>query len=206
VSSLSHAAGGAHLFGVYATRSDRQLLRAARTDPEAFAEFYRRHSGAVYGSIVRQVEIPEVALDVTAEAFAHALRRVGGFRGVRTDSGAAWIHAIADSLLKQYWRRQRVERSARDRLGIGEDSWSATAEDELERRLDALSQGGTLERLLDELPESQRAVVHMRVVGEASYVEIARTLGVSQETARQQAHRGLTRLRRRLELTEGAAE
>jgi RNA polymerase sigma factor (sigma-70 family) len=190
----------------FPTSSDSDLLRAARRDPEAFAEFYRRRVGPVYGAVLRQVEIPEVAVDVTAEAFAHALRRVGSFRGVRTDSGAAWIHAIADSLVRQYWRRQRVERSARERLGIDEDVWCATDEDELERRLDALAQGGTLEQLLEELPEAQRAVVHMRVVGEASYREIARTLGVSQESARQQASRGLTRLRRRLETIEGAAE
>jgi DNA-directed RNA polymerase specialized sigma24 family protein len=152
----------------HSTSNDAALLRAARRDPEAFAEFYRRHAGRVYDSTLRQVQIEEVALDVTAEAFARALRLVGTFRGVHTDSGAAWIHAIADSLLKLYWRRQRVERGARDRLGISEEIWNASDDDDLERRLDALARGGTLERLLAELPAAQRAVVHMRVVDEAS--------------------------------------
>src|SRR5436190_12524 len=29
------------------TKSDAQLIREARTDPEAFAELYRRHAGAI---------------------------------------------------------------------------------------------------------------------------------------------------------------
>jgi RNA polymerase sigma-70 factor (ECF subfamily) len=187
----------------YEALSDSELLRLAKGDDEAFAEFYRRFAEPVYAATLRRVGNAEVAVDVTAEAFAHALRVVGRFRGARAGSGGAWIHAIAESVLNQYWRTQRVERKARERLGIDDDTWNRHDDQDIERRLDALASGGRLERLLDQLPSMQRAVVHMRVVGEAPYSEIARTLGVSPENARQQARRGLSRLREQLEAPEG---
>jgi RNA polymerase sigma-70 factor (ECF subfamily) len=187
----------------YDALSDTELLRLAKRDEDAFAEFYRRFAEPVYAATLRRVGNAEVAVDITAEAFAHALRVVGSFRGARAGSGGAWIHAVAESLLNQYWRTERVERKARERLGIDDRDWGRQDDQEIEQRLDALASGGKLERLLDQLPGTQRAVVHMRVVGEAPYSEIARTLGVSPENARQQARRGLSRLREQLETLEG---
>jgi RNA polymerase sigma factor (sigma-70 family) len=202
---LSREGRSAHLPFVspYSSATDSELLRIARTDADAFAEFYRLHADVVYRSVARRVESPDAALEITAEAFAHALRLVGRFRGARPESGAAWIQTIAASLAKQQQRTHRVQSRARERLGITEERWSAFDDGEIEQRLDALAAGGRLERLLGELPASQRAVVQMRVVGDASYDEIATILGVTPATARQQLHRGLAHLRERLDAIGG---
>ena len=77
---------------------DSELLRRARVDADAFGVFYRRHARAVYRSLLSACGDPDVALDLTAETFARALQSVGRFRGVRVESGRAWIFAIANSL------------------------------------------------------------------------------------------------------------
>jgi RNA polymerase sigma-70 factor (ECF subfamily) len=53
-----------------AADSDLHLLRAARTDPDAFGEFYRRHALAVERWIRAQVPDMATAADLTAETFA----------------------------------------------------------------------------------------------------------------------------------------
>ncbi|MCE5278253.1 MAG: sigma factor [Planctomycetaceae bacterium] len=52
--------------------------------------------------------------------------------------------------------------------------------------------------LLDTLPRSERAVLMLRVVHELSFVQIAATVGISEEAAKKRAQRGLARLRERL--------
>ena len=72
-----------------------ELLRRARVDAGAYGAFSRRHAHAVYRSLLSDCGDPDVALDLTVETFARALRSIGRFRGVRVESGRAWIHAIA---------------------------------------------------------------------------------------------------------------
>jgi DNA-directed RNA polymerase specialized sigma24 family protein len=48
---------------------DLDLLRRARTDPDAFGEFYRRHAVAVERWIRTQTPDMATAADLTAETF-----------------------------------------------------------------------------------------------------------------------------------------
>ena len=58
-----------------------------------------------------------------------------------------------------------------------------------------------LAELLAELPAEQREAITARVVDERPYEEIAATLRCSEAVVRQRVHRGLRRLRQRLEET-----
>jgi RNA polymerase sigma-70 factor, ECF subfamily len=173
---------------------DTTLLRRARRDPEAFGLFYRRHANGVYRALLAGCRDEQVALDLTAETFAHALLQLGSFRGARPASGAAWIHAIARSQLELYRRREVASTRARRRLGL--HSPAADAEDD--RLVDRLDAADRLGRQLDRLPSEQRAVLQLRVVDEASYAEISDRLAISEASARQQVSRALRFLSRRL--------
>ena len=54
------------------TRTDAQLLQAARQDPTAFREFYDRYAVWMRSWLVRQTGSESAALDLTAETFAQA--------------------------------------------------------------------------------------------------------------------------------------
>src|SRR6266536_3552434 len=59
-------------------KTDAQLIREARRDPEAFAELYRRHAAAIH-SWLRGRTPERIAVELTAETFAQAalsLRRI----------------------------------------------------------------------------------------------------------------------------------
>jgi RNA polymerase sigma-70 factor (ECF subfamily) len=113
---------------------------------------------------------------------------------------AAWLFAIADHKLRDSLRRGRVEASARRTLGhqplLLEDEDLVRVEE-----LASLGSGASLEQLLGELPETQRAAVRARVLDERSYAAIARELRCSEAVVRQRVHRGLRRLRERLKET-----
>jgi len=100
------------------TRTDADLLAIARQDPAAFREFYDRYAAWVHSWFSRQTGSDTAALDLTAETFAQAWLGLRRFRPRRDDDGARWLHGIAQNIARQYYRKQRVERKGRERLGI----------------------------------------------------------------------------------------
>ena len=175
------------------------LLAAASGDDRAFAEFYRRWLPLVTGYHLRRTRSRELAFDLTAETFAAVvtdLRRFDPGRG----SAAGWLFEIAEHKLLDSMRRARVESSARARLGHE----PLMLEDHDLRRVEELASRGDraqLDRLLNQLPGSQRDAVRARVLDERSYAEIAGEMACSEAVVRQRVHRGLSRLRERLRET-----
>ena len=174
--------------------SDAALLAAARSDPEAFGRFYDRYEAAVAGYFMRRMAAPEVAADLTAEVFAHALAASGRYRP-QGPTAAVWLFAIARNTLASSARRGRVEARARARIGMAV----------IELQDDSLARLGTAEgerwvlEMLDGLPADQREAVRARVLDERKYTDIARELRTSELVVRKRVSRGLAKLRERME-------
>lgn len=173
------------------------LAAAAAGDERAFEAFYRRHLAAVTGFHLRRTGRPELAFDLTAETFAAVVVACDGFDPAR-GSATGWLFAIAAHKLRDSFRRGRVEATARERL---RHEPIALHDADLER-VEALASSADEQRLaalLDDLPAEQRVAVLARVVDERPYEEIAAELQCSEAVVRQRVHRGLRRLRSRLE-------
>src|SRR5271156_176969 len=100
------------------TGEDEQaLLSAARSDPHAFARFYRRFEQPVLGFFMRATGRAELAADLTAETFASALESVATYDPARGRADN-WLFGIARNVLGSSYRRSRVEADARERLGM----------------------------------------------------------------------------------------
>src|SRR3954453_12005446 len=119
-------------------RTDAELLHAARSDPAAFGEIYQRHAPVVFRWLERRARY--LAVDLTAETFAQAWLSRRRFRDRRGGSALPWLLGIAQNVLNESLRRDRVERRARQRLGLPLD----LAEDELEEVHERLSPNGTV--------------------------------------------------------------
>src|SRR5260370_16852104 len=83
----------------YAGLSDEELLRRSGRDREAFLAFYGRHASVLFGWLTRETSNQVVAADLTAEAFAEALRSQRRFRGAREGSPRPSLYRIAYPLL-----------------------------------------------------------------------------------------------------------
>jgi RNA polymerase sigma factor (sigma-70 family) len=191
----------------FARRAAPCLLVLSRTDPEAFAAFYDAYAERVLVFLTRRVLDVDTAFDLMSETFAKALERRGQFRGSTPEEEQGWLFAIARSELSHLWRAGRVERSALGRMGV---EVPPLGDPEIER-IEQLSGIGALVTplacALAELPAEQRRAVELRVVEEYAYADLARALGVSEQTARARVSRGLRALARRLPepVLEGAA-
>jgi RNA polymerase sigma factor (sigma-70 family) len=170
--------------------SDAELLRAARRDPGAFRALYDRYAEPMHRFHVARTRDPEAALDLTAETFAQAWLSRGRFRDLAGGSAGPWLYAIARHVLVASVRKQRLERQARERLGMLAGATAAIEPS------DGWLEG--LDEALAELGPELRDAIELRVVQDRSYVDVAESLGTTPGAARVRVHRGLTALRDRL--------
>jgi RNA polymerase sigma-70 factor (ECF subfamily) len=184
-------------------RTDAELLVAARTDPQAFREFYERYAVWMRSWFHRETGSESASLDLTAETFAQAWRGVRRFRDLADGSGAPWLFGIARNLLRQYHKHNRIETAARARLGLPvAEEWS----EDYDAVDDRISAGALREALLaavGALPHDQRRALELRVVQQLSYEEVAGRLDCSINAARLRVSRALRALTTEFQGAEG---
>ena len=179
-------------------QTDAELIKQAGSNPEAFAEIYRRHSRVIHSWLRARIH-PDVALELTAETFSEAALSLRRFQDLSNGSALPWLYGIARNLLLRYLERQRVEARARKKLGVSvavnEDGFDAVDE-----RLRSNQLRHFLASALAQLPEKQRRAVELRVIEELSYAEVARSLGCTPLAARLRVHRALATLEGSLDI------
>jgi RNA polymerase sigma factor (sigma-70 family) len=178
--------------------TDEALLAAARTDAEAFTRFYRRHAASVLGYLVRRTGDPELGADLTAETFASALEGLDRFDPER-GTAVNWLFGIARHQLLRTLQRGRVERRARDRLGMSRIELDDDALERIVALAESESTASLLADALDALPSDQRAALTARVLEEQDYSAIASSAGTGEATIRKRVSRALDTLRNALE-------
>jgi RNA polymerase sigma factor (sigma-70 family) len=179
-------------------RTDAQLLRASRFDGEAFELVFERHAHRLHGWFAREVGDADAALDLTAETFARALEGAGRFRPMAGESALPWLFGIGSNLVRGYWRGQRVDRTARERLRVQDElSFADGPETTYRERSDERVSSTALREALDGLPEGQRRAIVLRVIRELPYPDVAAELGCTPENARLRVSRALRALRTR---------
>jgi RNA polymerase sigma-70 factor (ECF subfamily) len=181
-----------------ASRSDAELLRAARRDPDAFTAFYRSHAEWLERWLQMQVRDPHLAADLTAETFAQALVSLPRFKGTDAGTGTAWLFGIARNLLRRSYEQRRVESGARTRLNMPVLDYLPEEYEAAEERLDAASFAAELESAVGSLSTELREAVELRVLGDLSYGEIALATGISEQNARKRVSRALRALTLRI--------
>jgi RNA polymerase sigma factor (sigma-70 family) len=181
-------------------KTDAQLIKEARDDPDAFAELYRRHAPAIHRWGCARTD-PRTGEDLTAETFAQAALSLKRFRDEADGSAGPWLFGIAKNLLRRYREEQRVETTARRRLGMPL-SFEEVDLDAVEERTRAERMAPEIDGALALLPAGQRHAVELRVVHELPYVQVAQSLGCTEVAARLRVMRALDSLTRRL---KGAA-
>lgn len=179
-------------------RSDVQLLAATRSDPQAFGEFYRRHTIGVELWLKTQTPDLATAADLTAETFAQALVSLRRFHGTTDQQAVAWLFGIARNLVRRFHRRGRAELQMCRRLGIQLDH-DADELALLEAQIDAHTEASGLSDLLNTLPDAQRQALQLRVIDELDYSEAAALMGTSEQNARIRVSRALKALSVRLQ-------
>jgi RNA polymerase sigma-70 factor (ECF subfamily) len=158
------------------------------------AQLYDRHAEAILAFLVRRTWDPEVAVDILAETFAVALEGRHRFRGRDRDAAGPWLYGIARHVLADHFRRDGAQRRALARLGIERRPLTDGEYERIEELAGSSELRDRVSEELDALPVDQREAVRLRVIDEQRYETLARTLDISQDTARARVSRGLKAL------------
>ncbi len=172
--------------------SDKKLVkRVQKGDKGAFDLLVLKYQHKIVNLVMRYVRDPELALDITQEAFIKAYRALPRFRG---DSAFyTWMYRIAVNTAKNHLAAQRrrpmdVELDMQDpeqydlhaKLKETDTPEGVTLSNELKE---------TVERAIASLPEDLRTAIILRELEGMSYEEIAQTMECPVGTVRSRIFR-----------------
>jgi RNA polymerase sigma-70 factor (ECF subfamily) len=164
----------------------------------AFVEaLFAKHHSEIYAYLVRMIRDPELAADLTQDAFVKAYRAYDSLQ--KDENARAWLYQIAHRVALDELRRRKV---ARLLPWTGESHASSPS---AERLAMDVRLSGPLERALARIPERQRAALLLAEVHDLTGLELAAALGVSHVAARALLTRARESLRQTLAV-ERAAE
>jgi RNA polymerase sigma-70 factor, ECF subfamily len=162
-----------------------------RDEAASFVEgLFGRHHGEIYAYLVRMLRDPELAADLTQDAFVKAYRAYGSLQ--KDENARAWLYQIAHRVALDELRRRRIIRMV---PWTGESRGAAPS---AERLAMDVRLSGPLERAMARIPERQRAALLLAEVHDLTGLELAAALGVSHVAARAILTRARESLRRAL--------
>ena len=172
--------------------SDKKLVkRVQKGDKGAFDLLVLKYQHKIVNLVMRYVRDPELALDITQEAFIKAYRALPRFR--RDSAFYTWMYRIAVNTAKNHLAAQRrrpmnVELDLQDpeqydlhaKLKETDTPEGVTLSRELHE---------TVERAIEGLPDDLRTAIILRELDGMSYEEIAQTMDCPVGTVRSRIFR-----------------
>jgi len=172
--------------------TDKELVkRVQKGDKGAFDLLVLKYEQKIVNLVMRYVRDPELALDISQEAFIKAYRALPRFRG---DSAFyTWLYRISVNTAKNYLAAQRrrpmdIELDMQDpdqyglhaKLKETDTPEGLTISQELQE---------VLERAIEALPDDLRTAIILRELDGMSYEEIAQTMDCPVGTVRSRIFR-----------------
>lgn len=169
-----------------------------RDEAAIFVEtLFAKHQNEIFAYLMRMMRDPEVAADMTQDAFIKAYKNYAFLE--KPENARAWLYQIAHRVALDEIRRRKIIRFL---PWTGESHGSAPSAEHLvmDSRL-----SGDMQRALARIPERQRAALLLAELHDLTGVELAAALGVSHVAARALLTRARESLRQALAI-ERAAE
>jgi RNA polymerase sigma factor (sigma-70 family) len=179
---------------------DSHIVDRSRTDPEAFAELFQRHSREIGRYVTRRVG-PGLAEDIVAETFLVAFRRRDSYDRGRTDA-RPWLYGIATNVMRRNRRDEIRALRTLERTGV-DPVLAESFADQVDGQVAAAATSRLLAPVLARLDAGQRDVLLLIAWAGLTLDEVAEVLRIPQGTARSRLNRARTKLRAALGHREG---
>ena len=153
-------------------------------------DLFARHQNEIYAYLLRMLRDPELAADLTQDAFVKAYRAYDALQ--KPENARAWLYQIAHRVALDDLRRRRIVRFV---PLVGDTRGAAPSAEHLvmDARL-----SGDLQRALEQIPDRQRSALLLAELNDLTGIELAAALGVSHVAARALLTRARESLRRAL--------
>jgi len=173
-------------------KSDAQLLReyADSGAETAFGELVQRHTNLVYSAVLRQVESPAVAAEISQNIFLDLARRAEPISNRMSSEAslAGWLCRSARNLSLNF-RRDEYRRRIRERRHLEENMSDSKTPPDWERLR------GVLDEAMGELSETDYDAVVLRFYQDQDFRAVGAAMGMSDDAAQKRVTRALEKLR-----------
>jgi RNA polymerase sigma-70 factor (ECF subfamily) len=158
---------------------------------------YERHVAAIYRYVFYRVGNHEDAEDLTAKAFARALKHVHNY----SDRGlpfTAWLYRIAHNVVANFHR----DNSRRPSTPLEDIEATHGIHDDADHKIDRDRERQRLLNAIARLPEERQHLIVLKFVEQKQNVEIGQIMNRSEGAIKSLYHRTLLQLREILDATD----
>jgi len=179
--------------------AERDLVRRAQTEPEAFGEVFDMHYDRILAYVLKRTGDVDVSTDIAAEVFAKALKNIRWFtwRGIPL---AAWLFRIAGNELRMHYRKQKYVPASLNRLmELGYDPDEASLVEERRSLEELLADSHDEKRVLEALSTlsmPEQDLIALRYFEGLKTKDIAHMLKKPEGTVRSMLSRTIEELRK----------
>lgn len=163
------------------------MERAKRSDPDAWEALYRDTYTPLLTYAARRLNSREAADDAVSEAFARAYERIDRFTW-RGGGIYAWLYGILRNVLLE------AQRASARQIALGEHDQADPNPGQAEEVLE-LEEKDYVRAAFERLPEDDRELLELRVVGGLDAKNSGAVLGRRPRAVRTAQSRALSRLR-----------
>ena len=168
--------------------SDEVLVALiAAGDKNAMRTLYARHSARVFRFLLRIVDNAAAAEDLVSETFIDVWRHAGRFEA--RSKASTWLLGIARHKALSSLRQRRFEQ-------LDDSAFALVPDPSYDPEADAehLSRAAVLRECLRQLPPAQREILDLIYYHEQSIADVARIIGVPENTVKTRAFYARKRL------------
>jgi RNA polymerase sigma factor (sigma-70 family) len=177
-------------------KSDLLLVEEARKGNEkAFASLMNRYRDSIYYMLLKMVNNPSDAEDLTIEAFGKAFRSLDTYAPKFAFS--TWLFKIATNNCVDFIRKKQLSPTPLDNLQDSLDNVTVNIQSEMpdpEEALINLQKIAALKDIVSQLKPRYRTLIELRYYKEFSYEEISSELNLPIGTVKAQLFRAKTLL------------
>ena len=175
--------------------------RAQHGDADAFEQLLLEHQKNVYNLCYRMAGDPDDAMDLSQETFLRAWRCLDQYQFASAFS--TWLYRLCSNIcidfLRKRRRQQTVPLTFEDADGEEQTYAVPDAQPLPEEQVELKLTHETLAAAMAQLLPEHRAVLHLRVVNEMSYEQIADVLDIQIGTVKSRLSRARNQLKKILE-------
>jgi len=201
---LAQGRGGSGKARAEGVPTDDLIRRFQQGQPRAFEALYDRYKDYVYRVAFFVTRHSGEAEEAVQETFMDVLRALPDYRIEGPARFETWLYRVTVNRCRSRMRRRRPPSADWDEI---EERLERMPESRLNHNPEGVAlrreRAVTLWKAVDELPDEQRIVVHLRYQRGFSYQEIAQTLDISMGTVKSRLYYAHRKLQERLQLVEG---
>lgn len=168
----------------------RLVVLAKNGDQRAFAELMDRYRDSVYYMLLKMVNNPSDADDLTIEAFGKAFKNIANY--TPSYAFSTWLFRIATNNCIDFIRKKKSAPTALDQQNIEQENPATTLQSDMpdpEEELIIRQKADQLNYFVSLLKPQYRKLIELRFFKEYSYEEIAYELKIPLGTVKAQIFR-----------------